>query len=82
MGVKVKMVTGDQIAIAKEMARQLGLGQNIVDAAVLSESKNYDAGQLAKAIDDADGFAQVFPEHKFRIVRALQDRKAHRGDDR
>ncbi len=72
MGVKVKMVTGDQIAIAKEMARELGLGSNIVDAAVLAESKQYDPGQIAKAIEDADGFAQVFPEHKFRIVRALQ----------
>ncbi len=72
MGVKVKMVTGDQIAIAKEMARQLGLGQNIVDAAVLAESKPYDAGRLAKVIDEADGFAQVFPEDKFRLVHALQ----------
>jgi H+-transporting ATPase len=72
MGVKVKMVTGDQLAIAKETARQLGLGENIVDAAVLAETKAYDPGQIAKAIDEGDGFAQVFPEHKFRIVRALQ----------
>jgi H+-transporting ATPase len=75
MGVKVKMVTGDQIAIAKEMSRQLGLGQNIVDAAVLAESKHFEAGQLAKAIDEADGFAQVFPEHKFHIVQTLQEQK-------
>ncbi|MGC2355399.1 MAG: plasma-membrane proton-efflux P-type ATPase [Candidatus Acidiferrum sp.] len=75
MGVKVKMVTGDQIAIAKEMARQLGLGQNILDAAVLAESKHYEVGQLAKAIDEADGFAQVFPEHKFHIVGVLQKDK-------
>jgi H+-transporting ATPase len=72
MGVKVKMVTGDQIAIAKETARKLGLGQNIVDAAVLAGPKHYEAEQLAKAIEAADGFAQVFPEHKFHIVRALQ----------
>lgn len=75
MGVKVKMVTGDQIAIAKEMARQLGLGQNIVDASILEESKHYEAGQLAKAIEHADGFAQVFPEHKFHIVEVLQKEK-------
>jgi H+-transporting ATPase len=75
MGVKVKMVTGDQMAIAKEMARQLGLGQTIVDAAVLAESKNLQASETAKAIEQADGFAQVFPEHKFRIVRALQSEK-------
>jgi H+-transporting ATPase len=75
MGVKVKMVTGDQIAIAKEMARQLGLGQNIVDASILAESKHYEAGQLAQAIEEADGFAQVFPEHKFHIVGVLQKEK-------
>ena len=72
MGIKVKMVTGDQIAIAKEMARQLGLGQNIVDAAALTNSKDLQINEVGKAIDQADGFAQVFPEHKFRIVRALQ----------
>ncbi len=72
MGVKVKMVTGDQIAIAKEMARQLGLGQNIVDASILAETKHYEAGELAQAIEQADGFAQVFPEHKFHIVGVLQ----------
>ena len=75
MGVKVKMVTGDQMAIAKEMARQLGLGQNIIDAAALSESNNLQISEVAKAIELADGFAQVFPEHKFRIVRALQNEK-------
>jgi len=75
MGIKVKMVTGDQIAIAKEMARELGLGQNIVDAAALAEPKYYEMGQLVKAIDEADGFAQVFPEHKFHIVQVLQKEK-------
>jgi H+-transporting ATPase len=75
MGVKVKMVTGDQIAIAKEMSRQLGLGQNIVDASVLSGSMDFESSQVIKAIEEADGFAQVFPEHKFRIVQALQREK-------
>ena len=71
----MKMVTGDQMAIVKEMARQLGLGQNIVDAAYSDESKNYLSGQLAKVIEQADGFAQVFPEHKFHIVQVLQTEK-------
>ncbi len=75
MGLKVKMVTGDQMAIAKEMARQLGLGQNIVDASVLSEMNHFGGGALAKAIDEADGFAQVFPEHKFHLVQILQREK-------
>jgi H+-transporting ATPase len=75
LGVQVKMLTGDQIAIAKEMARQLGLGQKIVDASVLGDTKHHEPGQLAKAIEKADGFAQVFPEHKFRIVKVLQQQK-------
>lgn len=75
MDIKVKMVTGDQIAIAKEMARQLGLGQNIVDASMLSETEHYKESQLTNAINDADGFAQVFPEHKFHIVKVLQEEK-------
>jgi H+-transporting ATPase len=75
MGVKVKMVTGDQIAIAKEMARQLGLGQNIVDASILDETKPLEAGKLVQDIEKADGFAQVFPEHKFHLVDVLQKAK-------
>ncbi|MDE3137406.1 MAG: plasma-membrane proton-efflux P-type ATPase [Acidobacteriota bacterium] len=75
MGIRVKMVTGDQIAIAREMARQLGLGEKIVDASVLGEGKAGEPGALAGSIEEADGFAQVFPEHKFRIVEILQKRK-------
>jgi len=75
MGIKVKMVTGDQTAIAREMARQLGLGQNILDASILAETRHFEAGQLAQAIEQADGFAQVFPEHKFHIVEVLQQQK-------
>jgi len=75
MGIKVKMVTGDQIAIAKEMAHQLGLGQNIMDASILSQTEHYKGSQLTEAIDEADGFAQVFPEHKFHIVKILQQEK-------
>lgn len=75
MGVKVKMVTGDQMAIASEMAHQLGLGQNIVDATVLTESQNLQASEVGRLVEEADVFAQVFPEHKFRIVRTLQSEK-------
>jgi H+-transporting ATPase len=74
MGLKVKMVTGDQIAIAKEIGRQLELGTNIIDASVFDETKAHQAGQLADAIEQADGFAQVFPEHKYHIVDVLQQR--------
>ena len=72
MGVSVKMVTGDQLAIAKETARQLGMGTNILDASGLGDIKHHESAQSADAIAKADGFAQVFPEHKFHIVDVLQ----------
>ena len=77
-GVDVKMVTGDQVLIAKEMSRILGLGTNIPDAAGLPElDENGKAPPDLKEkygmmILDADGFAQVFPEHKYLIVEALR----------
>jgi H+-transporting ATPase len=74
MGVQVKMLTGDQIAIAKEIASRLGMGTNILDAAVLPETKHHEGAERAVAIEGADGFAQVFPEHKFHIVDVLQKR--------
>ena len=74
MGVSVKMATGDQIAIARETARQLGLGTNILDASGLGDTKHHETTQSAEAIEKADGFAQVFPEHKFHIVDVLQQR--------
>jgi H+-transporting ATPase len=72
MGVKVKMVTGDQIAIAQETAKQLGMGTNILDASGLGDDKKDASPEQAKAIESADGFAQVFPEHKFHIIQVLQ----------
>ncbi|MFN2236226.1 MAG: plasma-membrane proton-efflux P-type ATPase, partial [Anaerolineales bacterium] len=74
MGIQIKMVTGDQIAIGKEIARELGLGTNILDAGSLTDSGQYQDGQLSDAIENSDGFAQVFPEHKYRIVDILQQR--------
>jgi H+-transporting ATPase len=72
MGVDVKMVTGDQVAIGKEIARQVGLGINILDAQMFGDTKHHEAGQLVESIEQADGFAQVFPEHKYHIVEVLQ----------
>ena len=74
MGVKVKMVTGDQMAIARETSKQLGLGTNILDASGFGDMKAHETAQAAEAIEKADGFAQVFPEHKFHIVDVLQQR--------
>ncbi len=76
-GIRVKMVTGDNIAIAKSISAQLGLGSTIYSADAM-----YDSGEeseslsdnAVKQVEDADGFAQVYPEHKFKIVKALQDK--------
>ncbi|MEM8569851.1 MAG: plasma-membrane proton-efflux P-type ATPase [Pseudomonadota bacterium] len=76
-GVSVKMITGDDTAIAIETARQLGMGTNIVPAADVFP-KDMDPSHVPDAIADtiekADGFARVFPEHKYAIVKALQAR--------
>jgi H+-transporting ATPase len=74
MGVKIKMVTGDALAIAKETAKKLDMGTNILDAGSLGDSKKQETTAVAESIEKADGFAQVFPEHKFHIVDVLQQR--------
>ncbi len=76
-GVGVKMVTGDNAAIAAEIAGQLGLGTHILPATDLFTG-DVTQGQLpadvAERVERAEGFAQVFPEHKYAIVKALQQR--------
>ncbi|KAJ8452365.1 hypothetical protein Cgig2_006170 [Carnegiea gigantea] len=78
LGVNVKMITGDQLAIGKETGRRLGMGTNMYpSSSLLGQSK--DESIAALPIDDliekADGFAGVFPEHKYEIVKRLQARK-------
>ncbi len=68
-GVSMKMVTGDNLSIAKQIAAKLGLGSNILRADALPVK---DDGTSISAVEKADGFAEVFPEHKFDIVKILQ----------
>ena len=72
MGVSIKMVTGDALDIARETAKKLGMGINILDAAGLGDSKQKETKTVIESIEKADGFAQVFPEHKFHIIDVLQ----------
>ena len=72
IGVNVKMVTGDALAIAQETAKKLDMGANILDAGGLGDVKKQESVEMAKSIEKADGFAQVYPEHKFHIVDVLQ----------
>jgi H+-transporting ATPase len=72
MGVKIKMITGDALAIAKETAKKLGMGTNILDATILGDTKQKETASETDSIEKADGFAQVFPEQKFHIIDVLQ----------
>ncbi|MET7378297.1 plasma-membrane proton-efflux P-type ATPase [Streptomyces sp. NPDC005526] len=78
LGLEVKMVTGDQVAIGREIARRIGLGEHILSADALTvptparEAAHEPQPAQAAAVEAADGFAQVFPEHKYRIVKLLQ----------
>ncbi|XP_010531893.1 PREDICTED: ATPase 10, plasma membrane-type isoform X3 [Tarenaya hassleriana] len=77
LGVCVKMITGDQLAIAKEMGRRLGMGTNMYpSSSLLGHSKDEHAMVLVDdLIEMADGFAGVFPEHKYEIVKILQEKR-------
>ena len=71
MGLDVKMVTGDHVAIAREVAREVNLKTNIVTAEAFLGKHDDEAAEI---VEKADGFAEVFPEHKYRIVSLLQSR--------
>ncbi|CAO2826747.1 unnamed protein product [Amaranthus hypochondriacus] len=78
LGVNVKMITGDQLAIGKETGRRLGMGTNMYpSSSLLGQSKDESIASLPidDLIEKADGFAGVFPEHKYEIVKRLQARK-------
>ncbi|OMO65966.1 Cation-transporting P-type ATPase [Corchorus olitorius] len=77
LGVCVKMITGDQLAIAKETGRRLGMGTNMYPSSSLlgREKDEHEALPVDELIEKADGFAGVFPEHKYEIVKILQEKK-------
>ncbi|CAF4005672.1 unnamed protein product [Rotaria sordida] len=76
--IKVKMITGDQLEIAKETGRRLGMGDVMYVYEDIINSKDgqqssIDEDKINKTVLEADGFASVFPNHKFEIVERLQD---------
>uniref|UniRef100_A0A7V4G899 HAD family hydrolase n=1 Tax=Desulfobacca acetoxidans TaxID=60893 RepID=A0A7V4G899_9BACT len=71
LGVDIKMVTGDHLAIAREIAREVGLGADIQPVAAFLGKPDREARRV---VAEADGFAQVFPEHKYQIIELLQER--------
>jgi H+-transporting ATPase len=69
LGVKPKMLTGDNVAIAKEIARQVEIGDRIYrisDLASLAQTEQ------ERILEEYDGFAEIYPQDKFRVVKLLQ----------
>ncbi|KAL1214799.1 ATPase 3, plasma membrane-type [Cardamine amara subsp. amara] len=78
LGVNVKMTTGDELAIAKETGLKLGMGTKIYSStSLLGQNKDESIARfhVDELIEEADGFADVLPEHKNEIVKKLQERK-------
>ena len=76
-GLQVKMVTGDDTAIGSQISGQLGMGTHLQPASDLfgkDSDPDHLSARTAELIEKADGFARVFPEHKYGIVKALQSR--------
>jgi H+-transporting ATPase len=71
LGIMPKMLTGDNIAIAKEVAQQVDIGEKI---SRMSDIVNLAESDQAKIIEEHDGFAEIYPEDKFRVVKLLQSR--------
>lgn len=73
LGLSVKMLTGDAIAIAKETCKMLALGTKVYNSERLVHGGLTGALQH-DLVEKADGFAEVFPEHKYQVVEMLQER--------
>ena len=75
LGISVKMLTGDALPIAKEIASSVGLGENVIKAADLKESIKENPIEATEVADRSDGFAEIYPEDKYMIVKSLQATK-------
>jgi H+-transporting ATPase len=71
LGVEVKMLTGDSLPIAKNIAQQIGLGKNITTMSQIQEAETK-ATPIDSTIENSHGIAQIYPEDKFSIVKTLQ----------
>jgi P-type Ca2+ transporter type 2C len=73
-GIKTVMITGDHVITAKAIAKQLGIlskDSKVIEGKTLSEMS---VSELEDIVDDVSVFARVSPEHKLKIVKALQNR--------
>ena len=72
LGISVKMLTGDALPIAQETARQVGLAGTITGAEEFEKIKEADPARASALIEESAGFARVYPEDKYAIVKSLQ----------
>lgn len=71
-GIKLKIITGDHLDTAKSIMSELGYFLNDNEACEGRDLEQMSDGELKKRIDEIKIFARVLPEHKIRIVKALQ----------
>lgn len=72
LGISVKMLTGDSLPIAKQVAAEINLGKNVVRTPEIKEATSKDAISAVETVEQSDGFAEIYPEGKYQIVKALQ----------
>ena len=75
LGISVKMLTGDSLPIAKQIAQEVGLGDKVTRMADVESTRSQDGMVAAEIVDKSDGFAEIYPEGKYRIVKGLQAEK-------
>ena len=75
LGISIKMLTGDSLPIAREIAKEIGLGNNIARMTNLKEVIGFDETRAAEVVEKSDGFAEIYPEDKYLVVKCLQSKK-------
>jgi len=71
MGVTPKMLTGDNVAIAREIANQVGIGDNIQS---MSELEKLPTDDQARVLEEYNGLAEIYPDDKYKVVKLLQSK--------
>jgi len=75
LSISTKMLTGDALPIAREIANEVKLGGKVTGMEDLKKWKSIDPDKAEEIIEGSDGFAGVYPEDKYLIVKALQSKK-------